>query len=163
MKGYPRTQSLVISFPYTPHSISPNVNILHNMVHLLKLTDENYKRSYRFYLNFISRAHSCPRLDWFSFKTESPVPLKSPQTWASWDSQPPYSPVFPLISFFSGPGFNPEHHVAFSGPASLVSSNLQQFLSLSLSFMTLTLLRETVRYEQSESPSVWVRWMFSHE
>ena len=69
-------------------------------------------------LNFISSAHRCPRLDWFSFKTESPTPLKSPQTWASWANQPPSSPVFLLNPFSSGLGFNLEHHV---GPVSFSS------------------------------------------
>ena len=72
-------------------------------------------------LNFISSAHRCPRLDWFSFKTESPTPLKSPQTWASWANQPPSSPVFPLNPFSSGLGFNLEHHV---GPVSFSSVQL---------------------------------------
>lgn len=111
------------------------------------------------FLNFI-RAHRCPRLDWFSFKTESPTPLKSPQTWSSWANWPLSSPVFPLIPFSSGLEFNLEHHM---GPVSLVSSNGQQCLRLSLSLMTGTLLRRAVRYGQSESPSVCVCPNFSHD
>ena len=109
------------------------------------------------FLNFI-RAHRCPRLDWFSFKTESPIPLKSPQTWSSWANWPFSSPVFPLIPFSSGLEFNLEHHM---GPVSLVSSKGQQCLRISLSFMTGTLLRRAVRYGQSESPSVCVCPNFS--
>lgn len=69
---------------------------------------------------------------------------------------------------FCGPGSNPGSHVALSYHISSVSSNLGHFLSLSLPFMTVTLLKTTEKLVHGtslilECLSVWVCLRFPHD
>ena len=62
---------------------------------------------------------------------------------------------------FSGPGSNPRLYVTLSCRVSLASSNLEYFLTLSFSFITLTFLRVMPIVLQDTPQSRFV-WIFPH-